>query len=210
MCAIIGYSPRATGLELRDRVELFEQFRRLARECMARGTHAFGLARWAHGAIHVTKSQDIDDVLLDFEPSELCIFHARYSTSGDWREPRNNQPLVVNDFALAFNGVIHMGTRDEMERAYSVELSSENDGEIFVRCVLGGEPAADFIGQMRGSFAGVWLQGGALYAGRNERRPLWKAERLGATWIVSTEDILRRAGITARYAEFQPGVEGPL
>lgn len=209
MCAIIGYSPRATGLELRDRVELFEQFRRLARECMARGTHAFGLARWAHGAIHVTKSQDIDDVLLDFEPSEPCIFHARYSTSGDWREPRNNQPLVVGHHALAFNGVIHMGTKAEMEEAFAVQLASENDGEVFIRRVLGGETPEHFIQTMTGSFAGVWIHEGRLHAGRNERRPLWRTTRVGETWYASTADIFRRAGIHD-VVEMYPGVEKPL
>jgi glutamine phosphoribosylpyrophosphate amidotransferase len=128
------------------------------------------------------------------------IAHARYSTSGDWRTPANNQPLVVAEMALAFNGVISMGTKPEFEADFGVTCASDNDGEVFLRRLEGGEPADAFIRRINGSFAGVWLRDGRLYAGRNARRPLWRCYAHGAWWYASTADIFRRAGFASHLA----------
>lgn len=159
--------------------------------------------------------------MADFDPMFPTIAHARYSTSGDWHNAKNNQPLIIkvdgDSLSLAFNGVIHMGTKTEFEAEYDVKCDSENDGEVFLRKIEKGltgrhssrshmivETARTFIENITGSFAGVWLDGHDLYAGRNSRRPLWVAEEFGGRWYASTADIFKRAG----FSSYEPMMEG--
>ena len=95
--------------------------------------------------------------------------------------------------ALAFNGVIHMGTREEFEREHGVKCDSDNDGEVFLRRLENEEPDTMILGE-QWSFAGCWIVGKRLFAGRNRRRPLYRVDHLGARWYASTADIIRRAG----------------
>ena len=180
-------------------------FGRLFQESTIRGLHAFGLAQpAADGALAVTRAFHRDEVLAEFDPARPAIAHARYSTSGDWRDHANNQPIVVADMALAMNGVLHMGTKAEFEAAFAVTCQSDNDAEVFLRRLAHGQVATDFLRGLAGSFAGTWLQAGQLYAARNVRRPLWRCEAYGAAWVASTRDILARAGFplaTARPLE---------
>jgi asparagine synthetase B (glutamine-hydrolysing) len=182
MCGIIGYVP----IEPEDCAK--DVFKRLVAESRIRGLHACGIA--THHS--VLRSYSVNDVIKAFDPSLSTIFHTRYSLSGDWRVLENNQPLVVGGSALAFNGVIHMGTKAEFEAVYHIQCGADNDGEIFLRRSCSAE---EFIQNMSGSFAGVWLdEAGKLWAGRNARRPLWKVTAYGARWYASTADIFRRAG----------------
>ena len=186
MCNVIGYHPIAPEP---DRAK--EAFARLFREGSIRGLHAFGIC--AHD--EPFRSFNQDEVIERFDPTKPTIAHARYCTSGDWRVLENNQPLVLDDVALVFNGVIDMGTKAEMKERWDVFLSTDNDGEIFLRCLERGEDPDYFIGRIQGSFAGCWLDGDdTLWVGRNERRPLWRAQAYGATWYASTRDIFARAG----------------
>ncbi len=144
----------------------------------------------------------------DFDPSVPNIAHCRYSTSGDWRVPENNQPIVVDHMALALNGVLHMGTKAEYEEEYDIKCDVDNDAEIFLRLLKKhGEytNGQSIIDGLRGSFAACWLVGDQLWYGRNERRPLWTAVQHGARWFASTRDILIRALFLVQ-VEVQPGV----
>lgn len=196
MCGLIGYEP--TGQEI-DWKEQRDAFARLARESRIRGMHSYGIAT----PTMVLKSHDLDEVIDAFDASEPTIFHARYSTSGDWRNHENNQPIIIDAterscrLALAFNGVIDMGTRAEMSERWDVRLETDNDGEIFLRRLLLGQSIASFVGGIAGSFAGVWLEGDVLQCARNARRPLWKCEWPDVKWLASTKDVFVRAGFAA-------------
>jgi len=213
MCAIIGYSPPEipggpTECDL-DLPPLTRAFERLMRESAVRGTFCYGIAtphEWTH-------TRDLADVLDLFNPQMPTIAHCRYPTSGI-----DSQPIVISHgmhphehrIALAFNGVIDMGTKEEFEARWGVKCETDNDGEIFVQRLLAGESVEDFLcaENFSGSFAGVWLDTGfransdgtrdvgstTLIAARNERRPLWWSNHLGAQWYASTRDIFLRAG----------------
>lgn len=189
MCGIIGYAPIAPELEASA------AFDRLFHESRVRGLHAFGIAHTNPGGdIRVVRARP-EHVARTFCPNLRAIAHTRYSTSGDWQVEANNQPIfVANRMALAFNGVISMGTKAEFEAAFDVQCASDNDGEVFVQRVLGGEDPLFFVKHMTGSFAGVWLHQGRLSACRNARRPLWRCEAYGGVWFASTKDIFVRAG----------------
>jgi len=121
MCGVIGY------WTYDPKPEADAAFKRLFSESAVRGLHAFGLYQRYSETIRAFHH----DMVFDWKLP--AIAHARYSTSGDWKNHSNNQPLALSDFVLVFNGVISMGTRKEMEQAFHVELETENDGEIFLR-----------------------------------------------------------------------------
>jgi glutamine phosphoribosylpyrophosphate amidotransferase len=189
MCGIVGYFP------VHPELGVMQAFRRLFEESTVRGLHAFGLAQVRDGRIFPIRTHQMDQVPDAFDPSKPAIAHTRYSQSGDWRVLENNQPLVAAGYALAFNGVIHQGIKEEFEAEYDVKCDVDNDGEVFLRCLEKGEKAEEFLYRIPGSFAGVWLDSqGRLWAGCNARRPLWRKEHLGAIWYASTRDIFVRAG----------------
>ena len=185
MCGVVGYYPVESLASQQDFADLFG-------ESTIRGLHAFGLAQSSHDVI---RSFEVKDIIAAFDPSRPTIAHARYCTSGNWRVLENNQPVVVDSLVLVFNGVIHMGTKEEMEEEFNVSLSTDNDGEVFLRCREDRMTPWEIIGGMKGSFAGLWFDiDGKMYAGRNARRPLWRCDHLGARWYASTRDIFLRAG----------------
>lgn len=202
MCGVIGYWPRNPTVHAAPAFnELFEQSR-------VRGQHAYGLSQLHTGSRQPTvfRSFDWQDIPQRFVPTLPAIAHTRYCQSGDWSVLENNQPILVDNMALAMNGVIHMGTKAEYEAAFDVTCAVDNDSEIFLRRLEQGRAAEQFIAEMTGSFAAVWLKDGRLHAGRNARRPLWRCEAYGATWYASTGDIFRRAGFPAAH-EVSVGVE---
>lgn len=198
MCGVIGYHSAAYTESDRDLlIGLFD-------ESVVRGRHAYGFAAIApyiaSGCVLHNRSRTLAPVmhfLLDAaeigKPLTL-IGHARYSTSGDYEDPENNQP-IVDGVALAFNGVIDMGTREEMERRHGVKLKRDNDGDVFVQKLLRGDDVEAWVRYGAFSFAGVYLRSGKLYALRNERRPLWWAMRGRSKFVASTLDIMKRAGV---------------
>ncbi len=200
MCGVVGYWPiKPDGA--------WEAFRRLFTESSIRGLHAFGIVQSAAPL----RSFNLDDIVASFNPKLPALAHARYCTSGDWRVLENNQPLSIEDdgftLSLVFNGVIHMGTKEEFEAAFGVHCEHDNDGEVFLRRLELGNDPADFLAKMTGSFAGCWLDSeGKMFAGRNARRPLWRCDAHGARWYASTRDIFHRAGFTGM-EEMAPGVE---
>lgn len=188
MCAVVGYRPRHVGAD-RD------QFRKLMIESQIRGTHTYGSV--AYGGVPL-RTFVLDEVIDIFDPRYPTIAHCRFSTSGDWRELANAQPIIVGNQALVFNGVISMALKDEYENEYGVLCESDNDGEIPLRVP---ESIPDFVRVMSGSFAGLLLINDEIHAYRNARRPLWRVDTPNAIWWASTKDILKRAGITGVLSE---------
>ncbi len=209
MCGVIGYRP----LEDHNQAGAADAFARLLTESRIRGMHCYGLARPGF----VLRSTNLVEVCESFDSRFPTIAHARYSTSGDWQVMSNNQPIVVGNHALAFNGVIDMGAKEEFEARWGVKCVSDNDGEIFLQLLHYYNPASDtevddfaenFLKKLSGSFAGCWLIGDTLWAGRNERRPLWRNRHLGGLWYASTRDIFIRAEFPDHNLEEVPvGVE---
>lgn len=195
MCGVIGYQsdhPRAAHLQT---------LRRLFLESKIRGLHAFGFAatwRGQNDRWMVVKDLDLRTVLAKLRAIPLgdwplsVIGHCRYSTSGDYRDPLNNQPITLDGMAFAFNGVLDMREKHQYETAYGRTYTTGNDGEIFMRHVLDGGDPVEFACRT-GSLAACYLYHGEAYALRNNYRPLWYATGSGTTWVASTVDILRRA-----------------
>lgn len=181
MCAIIGFisdNPTAIAVETLKKVFI---------ESKIRGMHAYGYAAIQDGHLMEAKSNGLKSLLVSIDNPTRLIGHCRYSTSGDYKNMNNNQPLRFGDEYMVFNGVIDMRTKQEMERAYSISMSSDNDGEIMLQ-------AKDRLAMLRSeiTFSGLTLNSHALAFFRNEGRPGYKATRHGATYIASTADILRR------------------
>lgn len=189
MCGIIGYVPVIPTPDVKD------AFSRLLFESTARGQHAYGLAALNEDeSINLVKSFNLEDVQRAFNPTRITIAHTRYCQSGDWRVMENNQPLTAHGMAIAANGVISMGTKEEYEKEFNVKCSVDNDSEIFLQYLKKEVNPYWFIETMKGSFAAVWIEDGKLRIGRNERRPLWACFQHGAKWYASTHDIFKRAG----------------
>lgn len=205
MCAVLGYySPTPDASDADTLISLLMASK-------IRGLHSFGIAYYApNGTLQSTKSLELAHILtaLDSLRSELpkrLIAHCRYSTSGDYHDHNSNQPLVVSGIALAFNGVLHMGTKVEMELACGESMQTDNDGELFIKHLHSTGDSTTFLRSTKGSFAGCWLHDGKLNAQRNSRRPLWLARQGQATFIASTADIILRAfGSQAEPVNIEP------
>lgn len=145
-----------------------DTLRRLIEQSSIRGLHNFG---------HLTQPN-------------CGLYHWRYVTSG-----LTNQPLYRDGTWLAFNGVIDMGTKPEMEAKYNCKLLTDNDGELLLALNEYPENMIEFIRQPAITFAGVVIRGRNFYAFRNAGRPLWKVEGPNGVLIASTYDIFKRSGI---------------
>jgi len=187
MCGIIGYHSKK-----RDENDAFRVFK-LVRQSRIRGLHSFGFSWYENGEIHTKKYFQNEFKNIKIPESNTLIFHNRYSTSGDFRDHSNNQPIHINDLSLAFNGVIDMRTKQEMEAHYNIQMMTENDGEIVLRVSEGDpEEMVKFISD-KGSFSGILLQGGKLHAFTNGMRPMYHTQINDSVFIASTKDIFLRA-----------------
>lgn len=183
-----------------ERVKLLFQNSRI------RGLHAFGFAFVKQGQLEVRRFLNYDDFVSGFvaEAPTKFIAHLRYSTSGDWRTEANNQPIKRHGIAIAFNGVLDMRTKPEMEAAYQFEFVSDNDAEIALNIASkhnleadsSSHPLVEFVNDKQRTFAGAFLtEQNRLFVLRNGRRPLNMAFDYDqhATYIASTADILHRS-----------------
>lgn len=192
MCGLVGYSTTADDKNM-------DTLSAVARQAAIRGLHAFGAVYYdsVYERLNIIKEHCLDNLLykLSKELFQDCILHMRYSTSGDWRDHANNQPVTLNGISVAFNGVISMKTKDGMEEEYGIDMQTDNDGELFLRHLLDGGDPIDFIADMEGSFAGIWYEedGARLHACRNMRRPLWYVDYGVEQVYTSTRDIIKRA-----------------
>lgn len=198
MCGVVGYQTATPS-----RV-LAQAFTALCEASLIRGLHACGVAWWDVGQrLHGRKWHDtaaaLRELPLLLSRARAAVWHNRYSTSGDWHDHANNQPLHGEVHALAFNGVLDMRTRTEIEQAYGVTLQADNDGYLFLQALERGEDPVATLARLRGTFAGLWLDtSGQVWALRNRERPLWWFVHAGTPFAVSTADMAQRAlGVTA-------------
>jgi glutamine phosphoribosylpyrophosphate amidotransferase len=186
MCSIVGWN----GVYNKDLVEKIMQNSRV------RGLHAFGYSYYKNGVLTTKKflkyKEFIDEINQD-KPNKF-IAHFRYSTSGEYTNQSNNQPITSLTAALAFNGVIDMGNKEEMESKYNCSLTTDNDGELVLKKFEEDtESVKEFI--QNKTFAGIFLTSNKIIAIRNANRPAYIAEKNGAKIICSTKDIMNRSGI---------------
>lgn len=146
MCGIIGFKQ----LENLPPVPEFLPFlEALMVESQIRGKHATGVSWVEDGLIQCVKAPiaAADFIaeggeegwlrFLAFNPS-AAILHTRYSTSGDWTENANNQPIVspLSSLALVHNGLVSQASKEEFEGAYQVKCATANDSEIILRKII--------------------------------------------------------------------------
>jgi glutamine phosphoribosylpyrophosphate amidotransferase len=187
MCGIVGYFSSNPGP--RDRFKLFK----IIKQSRIRGLHSFGQSYLENDKIITQKYLQNEFRKIDIPYSNMVIFHNRYCTSGDYKNPLNNQPIHIEDVSLAFNGVIDMRTKEEMEIAYNIRMQTENDGEVLLKsCKKDPLRMLEFI-QQKGSFSGLLIKDQTLYAMTNGRRPLWMLKDGDSVFLASTRDIFRRA-----------------
>lgn len=210
MCGVIGYHTyRPTKEHLFYMQQLFLQSK-------IRGLHASGFAYPTINnsrVFQVERFFDVNDTLVALKglqstiPNRM-IGHTRYSTSGDFHVIENNQPLSLDlptgQAVLAFNGVISMATKEEMELMLGHSMQTDNDGELFLRKLHSGIRPEDII-MSNCSFAGAWFHGDHVVLLRNKYRPLYTyttEDGLTVYWA-STKDILKRSFGSAITSELQ-------
>lgn len=187
MCSIIGWN----GNFNENIVEKLCQASRI------RGLHSFGYSYLENDQITTKKFLNYDQFLISLKQQapEKFIAHFRYSTSGDYKNELNNQPITREGLSMVFNGVIDMRTKKEMEKAYSVDLQTDNDGELAL--IYKSRSEEEFKKMISNkSFAGIFLDPeGNIQVYRNINRPCHLGNIEGAQIVASTKDILNRAGI---------------
>jgi len=181
MCSVIGFRGKYDE-DLLNKIFLYSRIR---------GLHSFGYSFY-NPELTTKKFLSYESFLSSIhnDRPNLFIAHFRYSTSGDYLNENNNQPLQSEDISIAFNGVISQGTKEEMEERYDIELQADNDGYILLKKYNDAEFLNSDI-----TYASVGLKNNKLFGLRNERRPLWYKEREDGVIISSTSDILTRSGI---------------
>ena len=179
MCSVIGYK----GVFQKDFVS------NLLDESRCRGLHSFGY-HTKNGTQKFLDYNLFKKELLKEQP-EIFIAHFRYSTSGDYQNKENNQPLTSDDKSMVFNGVISQLDKPSMEKKFEMNLPSDNDGWILYDyfSTNGIKELPQGV-----SYAFIGLDKEGLTAVRNELRPLWKYESDKLVVLASTKNILTRAG----------------
>jgi len=150
------------------------------------------------------KYHNIDKI--ELPAANKIIYHNRYSTSGDYKNHDNNQPIAIGNMSLVFNGVLDMGTKQEMEEHYGIQMETDNDGEIVLKlCGTDPDKIQDYVQSTSGSFAGLILTpDNTMYAIRNKNRPLWMLNHSGAVFYASTRDIFKRVDESFEPIELDP------
>lgn len=204
MCGIAGYVVGAPG-----RAGALRLFQRLLRECQARGRHASGVSWAAEGRLEAIRVPQAAEgllgspqwVRLHSSPPGALIGHTRYSTSGDWHDNTNTQPIVVGRMSVAHNGLVSMASKDVFQKAYRLRTRTANDTELILRALQRrkGDYAAAFVDLYRVHppiFSCAFLDAdGTLTVVRDHIRPLWlfNIPELQLTGFASTKDIVERA-----------------
>ena len=186
MCSIIAYKGKYNK-------ELVEK---ICFNSRIRGLHSFGYSYSDKDSIITLKYFDYDRFVnsLHGNKPEKFIAHFRYSTSGDYKEQANNQPIEIGTMSMVFNGVLDMGTKQEMEEKYNCSMITENDGELAIlEKKKGDELLKQFIQQK--TFAGAFLDLKKIQVIRNENRPCYLGFYEDVKIIASTKDILLRSGV---------------
>lgn len=196
MCGVLGIVRVEEGARLPEGLAAA-----LFMQSSIRGLHSFGVSA-CRGEARITDRHHSLALSADTFADRCSLWpvvlgHARYSTSGDFRNLANAQPIERGGRSLVFNGVISMKTREEMEAEYGTRLVVDNDGELFLAALQDGADPVAWLERSRASFAGLWTEpSGAPMALRNDSRPLWLTQEVeGYVVVASTNDILRRSGL---------------
>jgi len=187
MCGIVGYFSKNPSME--DAFDLFK----LIRQSKIRGVHSYGYSYLSGGKIVTRKFFQNEFRDIKIPTSNFFIYHNRYSTSGDFHNHENNQPIHIDNSSLCFNGVIDMGTKEEMEERWSIKMETHNDGEVLLKVSEFNPKAMLELVSRVGSFSGLLLQDRTLYAFTNGMRPMWIYVRGESMFLASTKDIFIRA-----------------
>jgi len=187
MCSIIGYKGEFD----------FELVKKICDNSRIRGLHSFGYSYTKNNEILTFKFNSylkFIDSLKSNSPN-IFIAHFRYSTSGDYKNHLNNQPITKQNKSLVFNGVIDMRCKKEIESCYKIKLQTDNDGELALIAKL--ESDIKFTELIKGkSFAGLFLdQNDNIDVFRNKKRPCWIGYVNQNKIVASTKDILNRTGL---------------
>jgi len=213
MCGIIGFKhvgPIKNPAMSRRFIEA------LLRWSKIRGLHATGIT-WTYGDGLETLKRPLPadefmalpewDAIWENTP-KAGILHTRYSTSGDWENNKNNQPLALSQLAIVHNGLVSMATRDEFMEQYKVRTTTENDSEIILRKVSQHyakgktmyEAVQDGLKEIYDVHPPIFAAGmvdgeGELYAFKDHIRPmyLWNIPSINLLGFCSTLDIFKRA-----------------
>lgn len=185
MCGVVGYSCESP---IKEHYEILQA---IIRQSKIRGLHSFGFSFYDKELVTI-KHHYIDKI--ELPAANKIIYHNRYSTSGDYKNHDNNQPIAVGNISLVFNGVLDMRTKQEMEEHYQIDMETDNDGELVLKlCGSDPEKIQEYVQNTTGSFAGLILtENNKMYAIRNENRPLWMLNHSGAIFYASTRDIFKR------------------
>lgn len=187
MCSIIGFNSEIFDAELVSKI---------CYNSRIRGLHSFGYS-FFDGSKNIVKKflkyENFTSSLLNDKPLKF-IAHFRYSTSGDFENEINNQPILKDNISLVFNGVIDMSSKKSMELKYKVKLETENDGELaLIKKIEGNENLENLI---RGkTFAGAFLDKNEICVVRNDNRPCYIGFIDNCKIVASTKDILKRSGV---------------
>lgn len=186
MCSIIAYKGKYNK-------ELVEK---ICFNSRIRGLHSFGYSYSDEDSIITLKYFDYDKFVnsLHGNKPEKFIAHFRYSTSGDYQNQDNNQPINIGAMSMVFNGVLDMGTKQEMEQKYNCSMITENDGEL---AILEKQKGDEFLKQFirQKTFAGAFLDLKKIQIIRNENRPCYLGTYEDVKIVASTKDILQRSGV---------------
>lgn len=197
MCGVVGYSCS------NPKKEHYEILQAIIHQSKIRGLHSFGFSFYDQEVVTI-KYHNIDKI--ELPAANKIIYHNRYSTSGDYKNHDNNQPIAIGNMSLVFNGVLDMRTKQEMEEHYGIQMETDNDGEIVLKlCGTDPDKIQDYIQSISGSFAGLMLTpDNTMYAIRNKNRPLWMLNHSGGVFYASTRDIFKRVDKSFEPIELDP------
>lgn len=181
-------------------------FKLLMLESGVRGLHAAGI--WSSTSGLTRCAGDVYDFIsgADIKPANILLGHTRYSTSGDFCDIENNQPLQQSDLVLAHNGIVSMS--EDFDKIFGQKCSTRNDSEVILRKIaalslrsnlVSAIPAAlSQIGKVsKPIFACVLVDSeqDQVYLFHDDIRPLhlYWVQALNCHVWTSTADIMRRA-----------------
>ena len=195
MCGVIGFRGANT-------LENMKKLYRLFIESSYRGVHATGYSVLIKDKITTVREPlPAKDFLekhpLEFKTKELSLIgHTRYSTSDlEYNQPLEYTAKSGKTKAVVMNGVIDQSDPKTWEDKYKCSFSTSNDTEIISNFLAKNEREELFY-ELNGSYAIVELTPNGLCFYRNAYRPLWFAYENEALWVASTQDILKRTGLT--------------
>jgi len=193
MCGVLGASiQNVTAADL-------DTIRKLFYESQIRGKHATGVTYYKDGSLVTIKEPtSAEEFIKLHDPADWVdgdtltfIGHCRYSTS----DLRYNQPIADDTLSLVHNGVISQELPDNWESLYGFKTETKNDSELLFHTLKEGHEPEYWEDA---SISAIWLTDtGSISYNRNGKRPLWIYQSARRIILASTEDVLKRSGITS-------------